>query len=668
MRNKTQTLFSITIFSFILINLVLVSSEIMFSQPEYIYNLGDQLNTTLTLNQNQDSSGFFEIYLECDSISKNFYRNPFTLAAHEEKIIETSFLLTKSFLGTNYGDCNIQARYNDEVEVSQKFVISDKIEVSLSLDSLEVEPGKEIEIRGDAVKENGKSVEGFLELWIEGTEISITRGVSNGSFSADFMFPKNTKSGDYVLKAKVYEKYNEDRTNQGETKAELRVKQIPKEINITLNKKTIKPEENLNIEAKIYDQAGEIVSGNIGLKIYDENEELIYEKIIKSGEEEVFFIKSNSIPGFYRIQTESLGLESSKSFYVEEFEKVRFDITNNTLTITNVGNVIYRKPIQVSIGGHSEIKNIDLDIGEVIKLGLSAPDGNYSVQINDGDSELELGSVALTGNVIGVNELKKSAGLITKYPIIWLFLVSVCGLFVIMTFRKTRKKKFYEYSPAESSFVPRLKKSDERPQKERVLETGIIKEAVHDLVLDGKKENVAVIAVRLEDIGKISEYKKETLEKIKETIQENRGVIYQTPRYYIIIFSSLTTKTFGNKMTGVRVAKQIEILLKEYNKKFKEKINYGISVNSGELVLKKEQNKIKFTSIGNTLNLSKKIAEMSNQEVLMSERIHKELISGVKAEKENRNGIDVYHINQIIEKQKNNEFIRDFLKRQENSD
>jgi len=40
----------------------------------------------------------------------------------------------------------------------------------------------------------------------------------------------------------------------------------------------------------------------------------------------------------------------------------------------------------------------------------------------------------------------------------------------------------------------------------------------------------------------------------------------------------------------------------------------------------------------------------------------------VKAEKENRNGIDVYHINQIIEKQKNNEFIRDFLKRQENSD
>ena len=41
---------------------------------------------------------------------------------------------------------------------------------------------------------------------------------------------------------------------------------------------------------------------------------------------------------------------AEKSFYVQVLEEAYFEMSNNTLVITNVGNVNYEKEIQISIG------------------------------------------------------------------------------------------------------------------------------------------------------------------------------------------------------------------------------------------------------------------------------------------------------------------------------
>ena len=64
------------------------SAEIMLSQPESIYSLGDNFYIEAEVESTQDSSDFFELKLNCGNLSKTFYKEPVSLNSGEEKIIE----------------------------------------------------------------------------------------------------------------------------------------------------------------------------------------------------------------------------------------------------------------------------------------------------------------------------------------------------------------------------------------------------------------------------------------------------------------------------------------------------------------------------------------------------------------------------------------------------
>jgi class 3 adenylate cyclase len=119
--------------------------------------------------------------------------------------------------------------------------------------------------------------------------------------------------------------------------------------------------------------------------------------------------------------------------------------------------------------------------------------------------------------------------------------------------------------------------------------------------------------------------------------------LYKSPGYLIALFSSATTKSFGNDMTAIKTAQMINDLFKEHNKKFRDKIDYGMALNLGELIMSKEEGgKVMFTNLGNTVALTKKVADLAKEEVLMSMKMNTRVSSKVKTEKENRQGMDVH--------------------------
>ena len=51
-----------------------------------------------------------------------------------------------------------------------------------------------------------------------------------------------------------------------------------------------------------------------------------------------------------------------------------------------------------------------------------------------------------------------------------------------------------------------------------------------------------------------------------------------------------------NEVEAVKVAKKIIDILNEHNKKFREKIDFGIGITSGEIINRIENKKLKFTA------------------------------------------------------------------------
>jgi len=95
-------------------------------------------------------------------------------------------------------------------------------------------------------------------------------------------------------------------------------------------------------------------------------------------------------------------------FFINANEDIEFELSENTLTITNIGNTRYVKPFQISIGNYvGEIQTLDLDIGEFKNFKLVAPDGTYTLQvIVDGKvlfskNDVPLSSEGFTGEAIG---------------------------------------------------------------------------------------------------------------------------------------------------------------------------------------------------------------------------------------------------------------------------
>ncbi len=654
MRKQFILIALLLIFSIFLISEV--SAEIWFtSQPKPLYNIGDNLEISISVSQAGEQ---IKVELVCGSESKIF----FVKYLVNETTVSIFQPLTKSFLWNMKGNCKITVLSRQEEAESSSFVISNSVFLRLGTDNLNYNPGESVNIEGEAEKENSQLLNGFFELDFE--EVGIFVGtINNGKFQSNFTLPENIAAGSYLIKIKAYEKEGEEITNAGEKQASINVKQMPKKIDIALNNQNVKPGNNLNFKIILLDQSGNTINGDVSYLIEDSEENSLSKSLIKTDKDETFFIEKNLSPGYYKIKASSSNIYSERQFYVEENEEVEFKIVNGTLIVRNIGNIKYNKAVQVKINDIVEIINPELDVGEEKKYRLEAPDGEYSVLITDGTNSLSNEGTALTGGAISVKEaggtfLRKGKNLA------WIFIILVLGMFIFVASRRTLKKKFVLSEPGSLGSegarggVIKVGKANEKLVMQKD-----IREAEHSVVIRGQKQNAALMCIKIKnEIGNAS---KENLKKVLEKSYENKAAVYKSGNYAIAIFSPLITKTFKNYVPAVKTALDIARALQENNRKFEEKIDFGMSVHSGDIVNRLQENKLLFTSLGNATLLAKKIADISDGEVLLSKEIHERTLSEIKTDKKEKAGLEVFTINRLTDTERNKNFIQDFLKRQE---
>ncbi len=626
----------IVVVMFLIIFMHAVSAEIILGQPKSLYNFGDELDLEVIVQSSSPVSDFLSANIYCNNVSYNIYRNYFNLDSGEEEMVDINFLFGNSLSLKDQDSCYIKADFADEEIESQRFEVSRRISLGVSTAKRIFEPGEKISLTGTANKINGLGVNGFVDLEISPSGISLSSLVSEGEFSFNFTIP-NEYSGEQQLNFIVYEKDNNNEvTNEGELSKEIILRPTLTEIKITLSDSDVEPGEEISYKAELIDQAGRVIEGDLAISIFKPDGYNFLQKIVDSGEENEFEAGLNYSVGYWRIDAVSGEITKEKLFYVKEKNSLLFKLINNTLIASNIGNVDFSGPIDVSIGSVNEVKQIKLDIGEFRRYKISAPDGNYQVGVSDGENEIAFGSVSLTGNSIKVGEVRRSLGLVGPNLAIWIFLIFIIALIVFLFISRRGMIKGLKFAkktaPSENSSV----------------------------ISSGQKCEAGFLMLKVN--SKLDKAGSETIGKVMEKAKEYNGGVNYDGDHRIMLFSQHLTKKQNNGLITLKVAKEVEELIKEHNKRNHVQINYGIGVNIGEIIAEKRDGKLKFVSSGNAMSSTKKIANDAKKEILVSDGVRKKAVGEAKF-KRVENGL--WKLESLSDREKHHEFLKGFIHRRE---
>ncbi len=624
-----------------------VSAEIFIRGVEEIYNFGDDFKFDISIQSLKKTSGFFTSNIICDSRNIELFRSPYSLNANEIKDFSISGNFDNFITKNATGECFVEAIYSDEKSTSQKFKISREIEVSLDVSGVLFSPGQNISISGKGFKKNGDAVNGFVEVFIDGQDIKNLASVVSGVFKSNLVVPENLASENYLIKVKVYEKDSSGEiTNEGISEVSVRIRQVVRGLNIALKSQNVNPEEEIVYTAILHDQAGNEARSEVSFVVYDPSGKPFKKDLFYSGEFHNLLILSNYTPGYWTIEAKTDNFLEKKSFYVEELERASFELINNTLIILNTGNVIYKKPVEVSIGGVNEVVEVELDVGQKKILTLSAPDGEYEIYVSDGKTESGFGSSFLTGKAISVSENNKTVLYNFLKNFLWIVIIIFAGFVASYYYRKFSKEGFSRVSS-----VSPLRKSD-------------FSNSLSSLD-KGEKQECGIVSLYLENSERLSKVDSvnNLINNILLNAKNSKAKIYVEEDYRIIVFAPKITNSLDNVLNSVKFAQSSAQKLREFNERNSRKIKFGISVNVGSLVIDNRGGNFSFTSVGGVIMNSKRMSQRGISEVLLSDNAYKKVLGSVIVDRDARTGF--WRVKRVANRESHDKFIKGFLERQE---
>lgn len=576
-----------------------VSGEILMTQPNPTYNVGDRISVQTIIRPNVQSEDFLVVQIKCPE-SYEVYRNFYTLNAGEEKIADITFPIRANMVDKEK-ICFIESSYASEKVESQRFKLSNEIFITLNIQNRIYDPGSIIILSGDSRKANGANANGFIEVsWQESTFGT----VSDGRFNLNVNISSNV-SGKNQFNIRIYEKdSNGNVTNEGNYTYEFEVRPVLSKIEVQLDNNEITPGKNVSYKVIRYDQSGNEIDKEVILTIYSPNGVEYRKEVVNGNHSGMLITEKNSSSGYWKMEASSGSISGKKLLYVHENEEATFSITNKTLTVTNVGNVRYVRPVEIFIGAWNVIKQVDLDVGKSVRYEISAPEGNYELGIKEGGNSVELGSISLTGKAVNVNEVKGGvAGVLGDNWIIWAFVILISALFGLMFAYKNNYITLLSLRPKVRNDLPKSTES---------------------LIGNGSKQNAAVICL---DIRSLPSGAEEILSKAISVVKDRKASVHSDGEHRIIIFSPSLTKSNDNLNMAMSSAREIEKMFKEYNRKFKNKLEFGIGVNDGEIIAEKGASGLTFVSKSNLIREAKRISKDSKNEALVSDQSHRKLAS-----------------------------------------
>ncbi len=521
----------------------------------------------------------------------------------------------------------------------------------------ETESNETIEEEISTESENETSQESVL---INQTIIlgSLSAEVIDGFYSAGFQIPENAPPGEYSIN--VYAR-DFDRQglvmSSGASSSLIEISQSIRGIDIILSTSSIAPRSEFFFTPLLFDQAGNYGEGDIEINVYAPDQSLFSQSLIKASETISWFIEANQTPGFWVIEAKSLDFQVNKELYVEEFPELSSTIAEGMLVITNTGNIPYSGPLEIKIGEKSQVININLELGESIRFELEAPDGEYDININDGRNPQNLGKMFLTGNAIGINEVK---GFFIGNMGIWLWtlIIVILIIMILIIVRKIlRKKDFGKFPRIVTPSIKSPLVTSSSPVVSNVMD-------------HGTREEALIIALKIKNLQELqrvvgSGNPLESIDRALLQAKSAKAKIYVDNDYRIMIFLPSITRTNENEPAALNAAKEIEAILQNHNKSSIHKISFGIGVNSGNIAVELKDGRLKFVSLDNTVTIAKRIADYSEGFVLLSDQIHKKLLGKLRVEK--IEGTNYWRLQRLPNHSNYEDFIQKFLNRERKS-
>jgi len=517
----------------ILLSLIpMVSSEMLISLPERVYSVSDNFDFNVTIIPSSEVNDFLIANLVCsnDNIlsSAEIYRIPFSLSSMTQKIVRISGRFDNFLVGSLLGTCHIETKYGKDTTNGADFTLARNIYVSLSTDKVILDPDNRINVTIKAIKDNGKVVSrGFVEIEIDGLEITSFKEVNQEISTIIVSIAADAPAGSYNINARVYEKNSDGEvTNEGEASRSFRINQVIRESDISISAQDIEPENEFIYTALLYDQTGKEIAENVDVSIFKPNGELFVSSVVSSGETNSIEIEGTFMPGSWLIKSNINGRTTNRTFNIKEFEKASFSLTENILTVSNIGNIDYNDPIEVFIGETSEVVDVELKLGETKRYVLSAPDGDYEIKIDEAGEKKVLGTSFLTGRTIAV-DAEGSGFLGGSYVFIWIVLISGTLLFVAQKYRKISKKSYYGKTP--TSYPSPINVGNKK-----------------DIISEGNREECTVISLKLKNCEEIERADGDAMGAVERALTRARDAkakVYSDRDYKTIIFApSLTNE------------------------------------------------------------------------------------------------------------------------------
>tara|TARA_Y100000034_G_C6905629_1_gene420124 strand:+ start:2640 stop:4688 length:2049 start_codon:yes stop_codon:yes gene_type:complete len=673
-------------FLFILIGLFVVvsfsSAEIFVGNLNDVYNIDDEIISEITLIPSVATADHFKVDMQCGNKNTNIFNQYLNLAAGQQQTVNANTRMNNLYLPSMWvnvtnsteilnlssnlsgnetagnetnsstitlvaptyyiqlvhllEDCNLNVNYGAESFSTGFFEISNLIEIDLDWDVDDFDPGAEIQFAGLAEKESGVLVDGFVETKIPGLGIYETGLISGGNLDYSLLIPEDAKSGKHNISIRVYQKdFTGEIINEGIYWDELKVYQFLKSLEIQVTDVNAKPGEDYTFTATTYDQANEVIDSEVSIIVFDPNDFVFMKKLIKPGTEQKIEFLLNETPGYWKIEASAGDLLERKIIYLEEIEEIQTSLINDTLVVTNIGNVFYEGPLEITIGSVVEIKNLKLKVGESQNYKLKAPDGTYSVSVSTGDESSSLGNTFLTGNAIKVVDIRSGVLDAVGSPIFWWGLIILFVLIVVLVYVKRRV----------------LKKKDGNGMgvKDKIPHGA---SSSHNIGNGTKEEAYAVALKTGPDVKEVSQSIQNELMSIKKL----GAKIYLDGNFKIILVTKKLTKAENNEILAVKIAKKLEDILLAHNKRFKDKIEFGIGVNNGTVISEISDGRFKFNSVGGVISGAKRIAKNHKMKAHLSETMHRKVTGAVRTEKTNEG----WEIKKIRDREKHKKFLKGF--------
>ncbi len=432
------------------------------------YQLGDSLNIkgTVTNQNNKPVDGVLIIFFKKDST--NLFLETVEIS---KGVLDYNKILNKVPPGRYSVDVLVKDNFGNTKTFTTlfNFLINSNLNLVSNLDKTIYLPGDRLVLTGYVSTDNSKQIKNInVDFNFENQDLNRKLLSSSDSFTINYDIPRNIKTENHAISIVA----SDDEGNYVLKTVKFEVKAIPTSLNIQLRTASYDPEQNVEFNVQLLDQAGDPIKENFNVDLLNTKGKVVYSKAVASGDLSSILVPKSATPGIWKLKINSLGLEDTAEFNVREYKMLNAVIQDSELKLENTGNVPYNGILDIFANEEKKNEDLDLDVGEIetLKLNKLFKPGVYNIKLPEFNkifNDVEVTKAkslfdGITGRVTG--DVGKNSSGLGRRSLLFIALVIICGSLVYLFIGK-RKKKDDIFG---NKYLKEKRKLDKKLSKENV--------------------------------------------------------------------------------------------------------------------------------------------------------------------------------------------------------